>query len=272
MKMEKMFSVRGLTAIVTGGASGLGLAMTEVLAEHGARVTMFDMDPVRIAEQSARLTALGQDVQGVVVDVTDRQAVDAAVDAVVARCGHLDVMFANAGIDPGSAVMGPDGQRIPEGALENYDDAKWDRVVDISLNGVFATTRAAVRHMKPRGQGRIIVTTSVSSVRAMPIGVAYSAAKAAAAAFMRNTAMELARYNVLVNAIAPGPFVTNIGGGLPKIPAFRAQMERMIPLHRLGEPDDIKGLVLFLASPASGFMTGAEIFIDGGLALGAPFD
>jgi NAD(P)-dependent dehydrogenase (short-subunit alcohol dehydrogenase family) len=157
-----------------------------------------------------------------------------------------------------------------EGALENYDDERWDRVIDVCLNGVFTTVRAAVRHMKPRRQGRIIITTSVSSVRSFPLGIAYSAAKAGAAHFMRNAALELASFNIRVNAIAPGPFVTNIGGGVVRDAAVQRQMAAMIPLGRLGDVDEMKGLALLLASPASSFMTGAELFNDGGLALGQP--
>jgi NAD(P)-dependent dehydrogenase (short-subunit alcohol dehydrogenase family) len=126
--------------------------------------------------------------------------------------------------------------------------------------------------MKPQRRGRIIITTSVSSIRAFPIGIAYSAAKAGAAHFMRNAALELARYNITVNAIAPGPFITNIGGGLVRDPAVQKQMASIIPLGRLGDVEEMKGLALFLASPASSFMTGAEIFNDGGLSLGPPID
>ncbi len=272
MKLSDMFDVTGKVAIVTGGASGIGLAIAEVLAEHGARVTLFDVDSERLDAQTARLSARGFDVRGALVDVTDRRGVDLAVDQTVADHGPLDILFANAGIDPGSSVLGPDGQRSDDGALENYDDSRWDRVIDISLNGVFASVRAAVRHMKPRRQGRIIITTSVSSVRAFPIGIAYSAAKAGAAHFMRNAALELARFNILVNAIAPGPFVTNIGGGATQDPAIQQRMAEMIPLGRLGNVEEIKGLALFLASPASSFMTGAELFNDGGLALGPAID
>ena len=272
MQLAERFDVRGKVVVVTGGASGIGLAIAEALAENGAAATLFDIDAGRAEVEADRLRSLGHDVQALGVDVADRAAVDAAVDAVAARHGRLDVLFANAGIDPGSTVLGPDGQRSEAGALENYEDGRWDRVIDISLNGVFATVRAAVRHMKPRRQGRIILTTSVSSVRAFPLGIAYSAAKAGAAHFMRNAALELARYNVLVNAIAPGPFVTGIGGGVTRDPSVQGQMASQIPLGRMGDVEEIKGIALFLASPASSFMTGAEIFVDGGLSIGPPID
>jgi NAD(P)-dependent dehydrogenase (short-subunit alcohol dehydrogenase family) len=272
MNLSDMFNVKGKTVIVTGGASGIGLSVVEILAEHGARLNIFDRNGALAEWEAARLAGLGYDVRSVPLDVTDRPAVDRAVDETAALYGGIDVLFANAGIDPGSSVLGPNGKRSVTGALENYDDAAWDRVIDISLNGVFATVRAAVRHMKPRRQGRIIITTSVSSVRAFPIGIAYSTAKAGAAHFMRNAALELARYNITVNAIAPGPFITNIGGGLVRDPAVQKQMASIIPLGRLGDVEEMKGLALFLASPASSFMTGVEIFNDGGLSLGPPID
>lgn len=268
MDLTKLFDVSGLVVIVTGGASGIGLAIAEILVEQGARVTLFDLDKKNLEGVVENFAVAGHDVRGIVVDVTDRMAVNAAVDETVERCGRLDVLFANAGIDPGSSVIGPDGQRTVDGALENYDDGRWDRVIDVCLNGVFTTVRAAVRHMKPRRQGSIIITTSVSSVRAFPLGIAYSAAKAGAAHFMRNAALELAGFNIRVNAIAPGPFVTNIAGGAIRDVAVQQQMAAMIPLGRLGNVEEMKGLALFLASSTSSFMTGAEVFNDGGLALG----
>ena len=270
MDLATTFDVSGKVVVVTGGASGIGLAIAEVMAEHRARVMMLDKSPHEAGRQAERLRAAGGDVSFLPLDVTDRAAVDHGFDDTVKQLGGIDVLFANAGIDPGSSVLAPDGSRDPSGALENYDDAAWDNVIDISLGGVFACTRAAVRHMKPRNAGRIVITTSVSSVRAFPIGIAYSAAKAGAAHFMRNAALELARYNILVNAIAPGPFVTNIGGGLVRQPQVQQAMADMIPLGRMGDVEEIKPLALFLASSASSFMTGAEIFLDGGLSLGPP--
>ena len=142
-------------------------------------------------------------------------------------------------------------------------------MIEINLNGVFATVRVAARHMRPRRAGRIIVTTSMAATHVEPaIGAAYVTAKAGAAHFMRSVALELAAYNITVNAIAPGFFVTNIGGGHAQDPARQKAVGRMIPMHRVGFPDDVHGLALFLASPASGYVTGQEIIIDGGWGLG----
>ncbi|MCC7462790.1 MAG: SDR family oxidoreductase [Gammaproteobacteria bacterium] len=273
MKISELFRVEGYGVVVTGGASGLGLAYAEALAENAARVTLLDVDPQRIEAETARLRQCGWDVRGEVVDVTDHASLDRAVDTAAAAYGRLDVVFANAGIDPGpgflGAWVGAERPRNPEGSLENYSDARWNRVIDINLNGVFATLRAATRHMKPQRRGRLIVTTSLAASKCeAAIGAAYMAAKAGAAHLVENVALELAAYNITVNAIAPGFFITNIGGGHSKDPAVQAAMAKTIPMHRVGFGEDIKGLALFLASPASGYVTGQEIIIDGGWGLG----
>jgi NAD(P)-dependent dehydrogenase (short-subunit alcohol dehydrogenase family) len=274
MKIAELFSVKDYGVVVTGGASGIGLAFTEALAENGARVTMLDVDAERIKGETRRLTDAGLDVRGAVVDVTDHTALDRAFDEAAESYGRLDVVFANAGIDSGpgfvNAWVGSERSRVEEGALERYTDERWERVIDINLNGVFATLRAAARHMRPRKSGRIIVTTSLAAYNIEPvIGAAYMTAKAGAAHLMRTVALELAAYNITVNAIAPGFFVTNIGGGHAHNPEVQKTVAKALPMHRVGFPEDIKGLALFLASPASGYITGQQIGIDGGWGLGA---
>ena len=273
MKIAELFSVEGYGVVVTGGASGIGLGFVEALAENGASVTILDVDGASIDTEVARLTDAGHDVRGEVVDVTDHAGLDAAFDAAVAAHGRLDVVFANAGIDSGpgfvSSWAGTDRPRNDEGAIESYTDERWNRVIDVNLNGVFATIRSATRYLRPQRSGRIIVTTSLAALKnEAVIGAAYMAAKAGCAHLARNVALELAAYGVTVNAIAPGFFVTNIGGGHAKAPAVQAAVAKDIPMHRVGFPDDIKGLALFLASPASAYVTGQQIVIDGGWGLG----
>ncbi len=227
----------------------------------------------RSTTEVARLTDDGYDVRGEVVDVTDHASLDAAFDAAVAAHGRLDVAFANAGIDSGpgfvSGWAGAERPRNDDGAIESYTDERWNRVIDVNLNGVFATIRSATRYLRPQRSGRIIVTTSLAAIKTEPvIGAAYMAAKAGCAHLTRNVALELAAYGITVNAIAPGFFVTNIGGGHAKVPAAQEAMAKDIPMHRVGFPDDIKGLALFLASPASAYVTGQQIVIDGGWGLG----
>ena len=273
MNVSSRFDVAGFGTIVTGGASGLGLAYGEVLAAHGARVTLIDEDGEAVAAQAARHQGDGLDVRGAVADVTDHPALDGAIDEAAELYGRLDVAFANAGIDPGAGFVGAwaggERPRVEEGALERYSDERWDRVLDINLGGVFATARAATRHMRPRRFGRIVFTTSLAATKVEPaIGSAYMAAKAGARHLMHSVALELAAYGITANAIAPGFFVTNIGGGHAHNPEVQAAVARDIPMHRVGMPDDIKALALFLASPASEYITGQEIVIDGGWGLG----
>jgi len=273
MRIEQLFDVRGRTAIVTGGASGIGLGYAEALAANGARVTLLDVDARRIDAEVARFRGAGMDVAGKVVDVTDHAALDHVIDEVVTGYGRLDAAFANAGIDSGQGYVaswvGDQRPRVAEAALENYGDSRWNRVIDVNLNGIFATVRAAARHMRPQRKGRIVLTTSAASQRIEPaIGAAYMAAKAGAAHFMRCVALELAADGISVNAIAPGMFVTNIGGGHVKDPAVQKALAKGIPMHRVGMPADMHGLALFLASDAGAYVTGQEIVIDGGLLLG----
>jgi NAD(P)-dependent dehydrogenase (short-subunit alcohol dehydrogenase family) len=268
MNAAKLFDVSGLATIVTGGASGIGLAYASAMAENGARVTIMDVDGKALGEVVERFRGAGQDVRGEIVDITDRSALDRSFDATARHYGRLDVVFANAGIGGGPGFLKLDGERNPDRALENIPQDLWDRVIALDLSSVFATLQAAGRHMKANG-GRIIVTTSISAVRTETfVAAPYVAAKAGAAQLVRQAAHELARYNITVNAIAPGPFVTNISGGRLKDAAVRAQFEKFSPMRRIGEPDDIKGLALFLASPAASLITGAQIVIDGGTTLG----
>jgi NAD(P)-dependent dehydrogenase (short-subunit alcohol dehydrogenase family) len=272
-KISELFNVSGYGAVVTGGASGIGLAFTEALAANGARVTMLDLDPQRIETETRRLRGSGLDVRGKTVDVTDHGALDSAVDEAALQYGRLDVVCANAGIDSGvgfvGSWVGAHRERVAAGALENYADDRWNRVIDVNLNGIFATARAAARHMKPRKSGRLVITTSLAATHIEPaIGSAYMAAKAGAAHFMRSAALELAAYNITVNAIAPGFIVTNIGGGHAHNPDTQKAVGKVIPMHRVGFPEDLEGVLLFLASPGSGYITGQEIIIDGGWGLG----
>lgn len=276
MSVPEIFDVNGYGVIVTGGASGLGLGFAEALASHGARVTIMDLNAERMKGEVERLCALGYDVRGVQLDVTDRAALHAAFDETTAHYGRLDVVFANAGIDPGpgfvsGTVGGSERTRPEQFALENYEDARWDKVIEINLNSVFSTLKASARNMKPRGTGRIIVTTSIAAFgNEAAIGAAYMAAKAGAAHLMRNAALELAKYNIRVNGIAPGPFHTNIGDGYINDPKVQEVFAQTVPLGRIGKPSDMTGLALLLASEASSFITGAQIVIDGGANMGAP--
>jgi len=270
MKIAELFDVKGLATIVTGAASGIGYAYAEAMADNGARVALFDIDRAGLDQAVGKLQAKGGDVRGTAVDVTDRAALRAAIDKAAAELNRLDVMFANAGIDSGPGFLSMTGERTAEGAFENVSDARWDKVLDTNLTSVFSSIRAAVPHMKknPKG-GRIIVTTSVAALRSEAIvGIPYMPAKAGVAHLVRQAALELAKYNILVNAIAPGPFNTNIGGGHIRKPEVAKAFAQAVPLHRVASTDEIQGAALFLASPASTFVTGIEMIVDGGLMVG----
>lgn len=268
MSLQEMFHVAGKSAIVTGGASGLGRAYVEVLAEHGARVCIFDLNRGRLDKTVAEIRADGGDVWGQPIDVTDRAAMAEGFDRVAAEHGAVDIVFANAGIDAGPGFLTPEGERNPEGEIDNLDDEHWDLVIATNLTSVFNTIKLSARHMKRAGGGRIIVTSSCASIYNDGIvGTPYMPAKAGVTHFVRQAAMELGRYNILVNAIAPGPFVTNIAGGRLANPQDRKAFEDWSVLRRVADPSEIKGLALYLASPASSYVTGAQMVIDGGLHL-----
>jgi NAD(P)-dependent dehydrogenase (short-subunit alcohol dehydrogenase family) len=270
MKAAALFAVEGLATVITGGASGIGLAYGEAMADNGARVTLLDIDAAALAEAVDRLRRSGGDVEGRRVDVTDRPALYRAFDRFVEDYGRLDVVFANAGIDPCPGFLAQDGGRDPAGAIEAIDGAVWDRAIAINLTAVFATIKAAAGPMKRQGGGKIIVTTSVAASKVGGgVGTPYMPAKAGAAHLVRRAALELARFNIQVNAIAPGPFATNIAGGQMQDPAARARFSRFVPLRRVAETSEIQGAALFLASRASAYVTGAEIVVDGGRLLGS---
>lgn len=266
--LQEMFDVRGKSTIVTGGASGIGRAYAEIMAEQGARVCIFDLDKKGLDQAVDEMSGAGGDVWGQQVDVTDRPGLARAFDAVAEKHGRIDVVFANAGIDAGPGFLSPEGERNPEGAIDAMDEAVWDRSIAVNLTGAFFTLRNAARHMKQTGGGRIIVTSSVAAqINEAIVGTPYMPAKAGLDHLVRNTAMELGMFGILVNCISPGPFMTNIAGGRLKIPADRKAFEEQSLIGRIGHPDDIKGLALFLASPASSYVTGAQYVIDGGSRL-----
>ena len=263
--LQDMFDVIGKSVIVTGGASGIGRAYAEIMAESGARVCIFDIDPDRLDQVVAEMRAEGGDIWGQALDVADRVGMAAAFDAVAERHGRIDVVFANAGIDAGPGFLSTEGCRIPEGAIDALDDHHWDRVIEVNLTSVYTTVKHAARHMKATGGGRIIVTSSIAAqINEAIVGTPYMPAKAGVDHFVRQMAMELGSYGILINCISPGPFMTNIAGGRLKIPADRKAFEAQSLIGRIGDTEDIKGLALYLASPCSSYVTGSQIVIDGG--------
>lgn len=261
MKQADLFDIKGHVALVTGAASGLGLAYAEVMAENGARTVLTDIDAAGLERETSRLREAGCDVEQAVVDITDTQALSAAIDHVVSRHGRLDIMFANAGIS-----AGPGFGLSPAGAIDGVDLDLFERALNINLVATFHTIRLAAVQMKRQQSGSIVATSSIGGMRSEPlVGYAYAGAKAAINNIVRHAAVDLAPSHVRVNAIAPGAFVTNIAGGRMRSEPERAKkFAAMSPMNRIAMPDEIKGLALLLASPAGSFITGAVIPIDGG--------
>jgi NAD(P)-dependent dehydrogenase (short-subunit alcohol dehydrogenase family) len=261
--LADLFDVQGRVALVTGGASGLGLAIAGILADCGARVIVADRDERRLSDVAAGLSGRGR-AEPAVVDVSDGAAVAAVADGVVARYGRLDVAFANAGIGGGR----PPGH--PSGSVDSFDLDQWHQMLGVNLHGVVHTVRAAAAQMKKQGSGSIVVTASTAGLRQDPfVSYSYVVAKAGVINLVRQAALDLARWHVRVNAIAPGPFRTNIGGG-PMPPEAAARWNAAVPLGRMGDPAEIRGLALLLASSASSFMTGGVYLVDGGQMLMSP--
>jgi NAD(P)-dependent dehydrogenase (short-subunit alcohol dehydrogenase family) len=264
MKIARLFDVTGLVTVVTGAASGLGLAMAEIMAESGARVVLTDINTEGLNAVVERMKSVGLAVEGMTLDVGDPEAIVRTIDAVAKKHGRLDVVFANAGVPTGPGYASEAG-RI-SGQIQNIPMEDWNRGLQLNVLSVIATIKAAAPHMKAQKSGRIIVTASDAGLRGSTLaGHTYSADKAAIAHLVRTTARELAPHNVLVNAICPGPFLTNIGGGrLHREPKIVEAFAALVPLGRIAQPKEMKGLALLLASPASSFISGALIPIDGG--------
>lgn len=263
-----MFDLTGQLAVVTGAASGLGLAISEALLDAGATVVMADRDAARLARETGRLRAkyaptgsgnAQERVHDHVADMSREADIVTLFRETCARLGVPDIVFANAGISAGR------GPIVEAGQLQHVQAGDWQRVLDINLTGVMLTLREAASAMKQRGCGSIIVTASIAGLRAEALsGYAYVASKAAVINLVRQAAVELAPHGVRVNAIAPGPFATEINGGRLKLPESTERMRTYIPMGRIAAPDEIKGVALLLASAASSYITGAVVPVDGG--------
>jgi NAD(P)-dependent dehydrogenase (short-subunit alcohol dehydrogenase family) len=276
MAVMDRFDIKGRSAVVTGAASGIGLAYAEALAEAGALVSLTDIDLEGAERESARLNAMGYQTRAAHLDVSNWDQVVVAFDAHEAVYGGLDICFANAGIDTGAGFWNPAGHRNADGQVDTYDHLRWDRSMAVNLNGVFYTVSNAVRLMKKPGRtngrtgGAIVATASNAGLVTEPIvGLPYMPAKAGVLHMVRALGLELAEFRIRINAIAPGPFVTNIGGGwLKKDPVARAAWDAIVPLGAVAETEQLKPLALLLASDASDYMTGSHVVIDGGMMLG----
>lgn len=239
----------GRTAIVTGGAKGIGYSTAERMLKSGARLCLWDLDKDRLKQAELSLSSLGE-VQSIALDVTDESAVAAAMEETLAANPAVDIMVCNAGI---------------AGIIKNtwdYSLDEWNRLQRVDLTSVFLTCRAVVPPMLARGYGRIIILASIAGMEGAVKNAPYSAAKAGAIGFTKALGKELAQSGILVNAVTPAAIDTEMLGDVTK--EYIDYMMTRMPMGRLGRPEEAAALIAWLASEECSFSTGAVFDLSGG--------
>jgi gluconate 5-dehydrogenase len=252
--MDAPFDLTGRIALVTGAYRGLGFSIATGLARAGATVVLNGRKPAEVNEAADRLRKQGLAAGASVFDVTDRVAVRAAVVAIQTEHGAIDILFNNAGI-----------QR--RGSLVDFSQADWDAIIATNLTAPFIVSQAVLPGMIAKKRGKIVHIASLMSELARPSVVPYTAAKGGVRQLTRGMAVELAPHNIQVNAIAPGYFSTEMNRALLDNAEFTAWVNKRTPAGRWGDPAEIAGLAVFLASSASDYVTGQMMIIDGGMSV-----
>lgn len=257
--ISELFNLKGQTAVVTGGAMGIGFGIALRLSEAGANVVIADLDEAAGIKKTEELKALGRGALFVKTDVSQEIDVKNMVAQAIQAFGRLDIMVNNAGIYPQKKVM-------------DMDVEFWDKIQAVNERGVFLCSKEAAKIMQSQKSGSIINIGSIDSVHPSMVGLAaYDTSKHGIWGFTKNFALEMAPSGIRVNLIAPGGIATegvaSSMGGSEQMKAVIAQFAAQVPLGRMGEPDDIATASLFLASDASAYMTGSMMVVDGGVLL-----
>lgn len=247
-----MSALDGRVAVVTGGSRGIGAAIATLLAERGAAVVVSGRDEDRLKAAVKALEGDGHRVLGMVADAARREDAERLVEVAREQFGRLDVLVNNAGI-------------TRDALLVRMKDDDWDRVMETNLRGAFLMTRAAGRVMMRQRSGRIVNITSTAGVMGNPGQANYSAAKAGLIGLTKATARELAHWNILVNAVAPGLIETDMTAAIPA--AAREALLAQVPLARMGGVQDVAEMVGFLAGAGAGYITGQVFHVNGGLYM-----
>jgi gluconate 5-dehydrogenase len=248
----ELFDLTGRVALVTGSSRGLGLVIARGLAEAGATVVLNGRDPQKVRQAAAALGAVGLRAHGSAFDVTDAAAIERELAAVERAVGPVGVLVNNAGI-----------QR--RGPLESLPESAWREVLDTNLTGAFLVAEGVARGMIARRSGKIINICSLMSEVGRPTTANYAAAKGGLRMLTRAMAVEWARHNVQANGIGPGYFLTEMTRPLAEDPQFDAWLRARTPAGRWGDPKELVGAAVFLASAASDFVNGQVLYVDGGL-------
>lgn len=246
-----LFDLSGRRALVTGSSQGIGLALAEGLAAHGAEVVLNGRDPAKLDAAAERLAGVGYRVGRAPFDVTDAEAVAEGVAAVEAE-GPIDILVNNAGMQ----------FRMP---LEDFPVEKWQVLLATNVSSVFYVGQAVARYMIARGRGKIINIASVQSELARPGIAPYTATKGAVRNLTRGMATDWAKHGLQVNAIAPGYFKTPLNQALVDSAEFSTWLEKRTPAARWGTVDELVGAAVFLAGDASSFVNGHTLYVDGGI-------
>jgi NAD(P)-dependent dehydrogenase (short-subunit alcohol dehydrogenase family) len=253
--MSDLFDIRGKVAIITGASRGIGQAIAELYAAHGAKVVLSSRKQEGLDEAADALKARGGEALALAAHNGDKTALQNLVSAAVEAYGTVDILVNNAATNPHF------------GSLLEAEDSMWQKTIEVNIMGNIWLTQAVVPYMRKNGRGKIINVASVNGIRPGRMQGIYSATKAAILNLTQTLAMELAYDKINVNAIAPGLVKTKFARAIWENDAALNMILEKTPLHRIGEPNDIAGVALFLAAPAGDFATGQVFVIDGGVTI-----